>query len=101
MKLVLLTAAWLGGVFLGLETDVRPAAVYLFMGAALALGAAVYVSRLSLFPVILAAFLLAGLWRTDFFQTEPRTSGHPTTAGGHRAGHGRGRPGVRDPSASF
>ena len=70
MKLVLLAAAWLGGVFLGLETDVKPAAVYLFMGATLALGAAVYVARLPVFPVILAAFLLAGLWRTDFFQTE-------------------------------
>ena len=70
MKLVLLAAAWLGGVLLGLETDVRPAAVYLLFGAALFLGAAAYAARLPLFPAVIAVFLLAGIWRVDAFQTE-------------------------------
>ena len=69
MKLVLLAAAWLGGILLGLETDVRPAAVYLLFGAALSLGAAAYAARLPLFPAVIAVFLLAGIWRVDAFQT--------------------------------
>ncbi len=75
MTLALLVAAWLGGVLLGLETDVRLAAIFLLLGASTCLGLALYVARWPVFPAILAALLLLGVWRTETSQVEL----HPLT----------------------
>ena len=70
MTLALLVAAWLGGVLLGLETDVRLAAVFLLLGGATCLGLALYVVRWPLLPAVLALFLLIGVWRAESSQSE-------------------------------
>ena len=70
MTLALLVAAWLGGVLLGLETDVRLAAVFLLLGASTCLGLALYVARWPVFPAVLAVLLLLGVWRAESSQTE-------------------------------
>ena len=75
MTLALLVAAWLGGVLLALETDVRLAAVFLLLGASACLGLALYVARWPVFPTVLAALLLLGVWRTESSQAEL----HPLT----------------------
>ena len=70
LTLAFLVAAWLGGVLLGLETDVRLAAVFLLLGASACLGLALYVARWPVFPAVLAALLLLGVWRAEPSQAE-------------------------------
>ena len=76
MRLLLLAAAWVGGVWLGLEADFRPAAIYVLLAACLTLGLCLFLLRWRLFPVAVAALLLLGLWRADSieFPAQPLTT---------------------------
>ena len=76
MRLLLLAAAWIGGVWLGLEADFRPAAIYVLLAACLTLGLCIFLLRWRLFPVAVVALLLLGVWRADSieFPAQPLTT---------------------------
>ena len=76
MRLLLLAAAWIGGVWLGLEADFRPAAIYVLLAACLTLGLCIFLLRWRLFPVAVAALLLLGAWRAGAieFPAQPLTT---------------------------
>ena len=76
MRLLLLAAAWIGGVWLGLEADFRPAAIYVLLAACLTLGLCLFLLRWRLFPVAVVALLLLGAWRADSieFPAQPLTT---------------------------
>ena len=76
MRLLLLAAAWIGGVWLGLETDFRPAAIYVLLAACLTLGLCLFLLQWRLFPVAVVALLLLGAWRAGSieFPAQPLTT---------------------------
>ena len=76
MRLLLLAAAWIGGVWLGLEADFRPAAIYVLLAACLTLGLCLFLLRWRLFPVAVVALLLLGAWRAGAieFPAQPLTT---------------------------
>ena len=76
MRLLLLAAAWIGGVWLGLEADFRPAAIYVLLAACLTLGLCIFLLRWRLFPVAVVALLLLGAWRAGAieFPAQPLTT---------------------------
>ncbi len=65
MKLAYLAGAWLGGVLIGLETRTDTLPLLLLIGASIALGLALRVRRMPVFPAVLAVVLVLGVWRTD------------------------------------
>ena len=68
MKLALLVAAWLAGVFLGLRFDAGLAPVALLLLAALPAGALLRLVGWSVWPVLLIVVLMAGLLRIEAFE---------------------------------
>ena len=68
MKLALLVAAWLAGIFLGLRVDSGLAPVTLLLLAALPAGALLRLLGWSVWPVLLIVVLLAGLLRIEAFE---------------------------------
>ena len=65
MKLAFVAAAWLGGVLIGLETRTTLAPVLLLLGGSVSMGLALHLSRLPVFPAVLALLLVLGVWRAD------------------------------------
>ena len=68
MKLALLAAAWLAGIFLGSRVDAGLLRIVLLLLAALPAAILLRLLGRSLWPVLLAVVLLAGLLRTEAFQ---------------------------------
>ena len=68
MKLALLAAAWLAGIFLGSRIDAGLLHVVLLLLASLPAAILLRLLWRSLWPVLLAVVLLAGLLRTVAFQ---------------------------------
>ena len=68
MKLALLAAAWLAGIFLGSRVDAGLLPIVLLLLAALPTAILLRLLGRSLWPVLLAVVLLAGLLRTEAFQ---------------------------------
>ena len=68
MKLALLVAAWLAGIFLGSRVEAGLLPITLLMLAALPASILLRLLGRSLWPVLLAVVLLAGLLRTEAFQ---------------------------------
>lgn len=68
MKLALLAAAWLAGIFLGSRVDAGLLPIVLLLLAALPAAILLRLLGRSLWPVLLAVVLLAGLLRTEAFQ---------------------------------
>lgn len=65
MKLALLVAAWLAGVFLGLRVDAAPLPILLLLLAVLPVAFLLRLGRRPLWPAVLAGLLLLGLWRVE------------------------------------
>ena len=65
MKLALLSAAWLCGVLLGLESGVGTIPLLLMAGAASAAAAGLRLARVPAVPTVLAAILLLGMARAE------------------------------------
>ena len=68
MKLALLAAAWLAGIFLGSRVDAGLLSIALLLLAALPAAILLQLLGRSLWPVLLAVVLLARLLRTEVFQ---------------------------------
>ena len=61
MRLGLVSAAWLAGLFLGISSEVAPAAVLLLAAGGAALAISMRLSNLPAFPPLLATALLLGM----------------------------------------
>ncbi len=70
MRLGLVAAAWLGGVLLGLQSDIASTPLFLLLGASVLGVATARVFRLPVFPVLLLPFLLLGIWRAEASQAD-------------------------------
>ena len=68
MKLALLSAAWLAGIFLGLRVEAGLLPIALLLVAALPAGVMLRLLGRSLWPVLLIVVLLAGLLRIEAFE---------------------------------
>ncbi|MBQ12127.1 MAG: hypothetical protein CMJ45_11330 [Planctomyces sp.] len=68
LKLALLVAAWLAGIFLGSRVEAGLLPIALLMLAVLPAAMLLRLLGRSLWPVLLAVVLLAGLMRTKVFQ---------------------------------
>ena len=85
MRLGLLSAAWLGGILLGLSFQVVHPGVWLLAGSAGLLAVGLYLARLPALPAVLVAVLLLGLGRAelhDRHQTPPEFLGQQIIANG-------------------
>jgi len=65
MKLAFVAAAWLGGVLIGPETRTTLVPVLLLLCGSVSMGLALHLSRLPVFPAVLALLLVLGIWRAD------------------------------------
>ena len=65
MKLALLAAAWLGGIFLGLRVDTGTLPVLLLVLATLPLALLLQITWRFPWPAVLAGILLLGLGRVE------------------------------------
>ena len=75
----MLAAAWLAGIFLGSRVDAGLLPIVLLLLAALPTAILLRLLGRSLWPVLLAVVLLAGLLRTEAFQvTEVPLAGQET-----------------------
>ena len=68
MKLALLSAAWLAGIYLGSRVEAGLLPIALLLLAALSAGLLLRLLGRSLWPVLLAVVLLAGLLRIEAFE---------------------------------
>ena len=65
MKLALLAAAWLAGVYLGIRTEVAPLPILLLYLATLPLALLLQITWSFPWPAVLAGILLLGLLRVE------------------------------------
>ncbi|MCH7605847.1 MAG: ComEC/Rec2 family competence protein [Chloroflexi bacterium] len=65
MKLALLVAAWLAGIYLGLRFDAALLPLFLLIAAALIAGLLLRLGRVPVWPAVLSLILLTGLLRVE------------------------------------
>ena len=94
MRLGLLAAAWLGGVLLGLSTELGMGAALLLAGAAALTAIGLRLGRLPAMPAVLAAVLLLAAGAGRGVAGGTRQPGGTGGTGGYRYGQHRRRPGA-------